>query len=215
MSTEEIVPQKHSGGRPRTTQRLEYLETARTLRSRYAGKALDAQENLFRLADGIWIEETDDKGKRIVYKTPPNYFANNHIIERVLGRAESESDVELAKARTALAMQQVKAGFYKWQAEFLQAQAEGKRIENELVPKQFVSEEEEREHIQTLLLALNRPLLHMTPEKAAEFGISPDRLEDLKGYLGVSQAAVIEEVFEGKAEDVLDEDDDNDTSSED
>lgn len=50
-------------------------------------------ENMFALADGYWQEETDKDGKRIVYKTPPDFKANQYLLDRILGKPTERQEI--------------------------------------------------------------------------------------------------------------------------
>lgn len=47
------------------------------------------------LALGIWVEETDKDGKRIVYSTPPDRKAGEYLINRILGRPTEHHEIDV------------------------------------------------------------------------------------------------------------------------
>lgn len=114
----------------------------------------------------------------------------------VHGRPANLFDERLSEARAALVEQQHDNRLVEAQTRELEARTERSRMECSLVQMSYVSEEEERTRMQRLAESVNRPLLHMTPEIAATFGITdPDKLEELKAYLGREQVEIIREVF--------------------
>lgn len=50
-------------------------------------------ENMFRLADGVWVEETTILGTKIVYQKPPDYKANEYLINRIMGKPTERQEV--------------------------------------------------------------------------------------------------------------------------
>lgn len=45
------------------------------------------------LADGIYVEEQDATGKRIVYRRPPDRAANEYLINRVMGKPTDRTEL--------------------------------------------------------------------------------------------------------------------------
>lgn len=184
--------------------RLE-MEPAGTLyRDDYVNSTIDTDKgvrNIYkRVKVPMYPEKPPDEmvvTKQVETNFAPNLHACIYLMNRIMGPPQAETDKAFTEARTALMMQQIKANFYVWQAEFLRRQAEGKAIENEQWPKQFVSEEDERARIQVFAAFVNEPLIKLTPEKFAEFTSDPNGLENLKAYLGRSQADIFEHVMNG------------------
>jgi len=50
-------------------------------------------ENMLVLADGYWTEETTKEGARIVYKTAPDFKANQYLIDRIMGKPTERTEV--------------------------------------------------------------------------------------------------------------------------
>jgi hypothetical protein len=177
------------------------------MRTKIAAVAPDAVDALKKLVEGVLVQGENAEGQFYYYKIPPNLQACTYLIDRVMGRVSNTADTELAEARAALARQQMQANVFAAQAQFMLAQARLKGIEIDLFPKQFVTEEEELERMQTLAGAVNRPLLMLTPEKAQEFGIPAEKLEELKVYLAKGQQDILDEVFgNAKPTETLEED---------
>lgn len=52
-------------------------------------------ENMFILACGVTVKETDSKtGKERVYTKPPDYRANEYLINRVMGKPKESVEVD-------------------------------------------------------------------------------------------------------------------------
>ena len=50
-------------------------------------------ENMFKLAEGVWYEDTGPTGVKVVYKERPNYKANEYLINRIAGKPTERQEV--------------------------------------------------------------------------------------------------------------------------
>lgn len=50
-------------------------------------------DNMFRLAMGVVIQETDHDGETLVYQKPPDYKSNEYLINRILGKPTEHQEV--------------------------------------------------------------------------------------------------------------------------
>jgi hypothetical protein len=55
-------------------------------------------DNLLRLAEGVWVEETTPTGQRITYKTPPDRQSNEYLINRILGKPTERREDDVSGA---------------------------------------------------------------------------------------------------------------------
>lgn len=50
-------------------------------------------ENMEALADGVWVEEIDKEGGRIVYQRPPDRQANEYLLNRIMGKPTERQEI--------------------------------------------------------------------------------------------------------------------------
>jgi hypothetical protein len=50
--------------------------------------------NMMALADGVYVEETDKDGKKIIYLRPPDRQANEYLINRIMGKPTERQEVD-------------------------------------------------------------------------------------------------------------------------
>jgi hypothetical protein len=50
-------------------------------------------ENMEALADGVFVEEIDETGKRTIYQRPPDRAANEYLINRVMGKPTERREI--------------------------------------------------------------------------------------------------------------------------
>src|SRR5690349_9331747 len=77
---------RHGGSRPnagRKTKEAKILK--QQVDNAIAGRLDQILENMFRLADGIHVQDEKD-GAPVVYLTPPDRLANIYLIDRLLGK---------------------------------------------------------------------------------------------------------------------------------
>lgn len=85
MSTETKL------GRPRKTEL--YKGHIRAAEDQIADRLPQLIDNLFRLADGHWVEETDKDGGRRVYSTSPDRASNEYLINRIMGKPTETREI--------------------------------------------------------------------------------------------------------------------------
>jgi len=51
-------------------------------------------DNMFELADGVTVQETDQDGSVRVYTRPPDYKACAYLIDRILGKTKEHKEVQ-------------------------------------------------------------------------------------------------------------------------
>lgn len=178
-------------------------------------------ENLLQSAKGAWYEEKvqDESGEwvRRVFQKSPNWRNCMYLVDRVMGMPRVEPNPtadRLDEARAGYLELQIAHDIIASQKKELEARGDKARIEVEMWPKQFVTEEEEASNIQSLAAEVNKALLAMTPEQFAEIITGRDpaaALEELKGRVGRDQAEIVAAVMKYKdtrvreAEEVFDE----------
>ncbi len=86
---------KGSGRKPGTSAVI--MERARA----YALQRIEAElepimDASINLSKGIWVEELDDKGKRIkIYKKAPDVNALKHALDQIIGKPTETSNVNV------------------------------------------------------------------------------------------------------------------------
>lgn len=183
----------------------------------------EAAQLLMELAKGITVQDlpaTTRDGKVLppnTYTRPPDREALVYLINRRRGIPRQAPDPildQLNMARTAFIVQQVQAGVPEATARELAARSSLREIEAEMWPKQFVTEEDQRNEIRATVQALNKNLLALTPEEfeAIAPGVkdAAGALERMKGRIGRDQAAIIADVMGAKEQADEDEEEEAD-----
>lgn len=75
-------------GRPRKADRNAGAVAAAEQRIR--DKLPSLIDNMMALADGVWEEEVTLMGRRVVYQTPPDFRANQYLIDRIMGKVKEQ-----------------------------------------------------------------------------------------------------------------------------
>jgi hypothetical protein len=76
--------QKNKGGRPRKTDL--YGGHIRAAEDQVADRLPHLMDNLFRLADGVTVQEEDREGNPRIYSRPPCRQSNEYLINRIMGK---------------------------------------------------------------------------------------------------------------------------------
>lgn len=126
---------KNGGARPGAGRkpRAEKYETAiGKAEKRIVDRLPELIDNLFRLAGGVVVEQTDPDGETTVYQKPPDYKANEYLVNRILGKPTERqeltgedgtplipilTDAEKAQAMVAYAAQQAAIAQYRDQSD--------------------------------------------------------------------------------------------------
>ena len=94
-SIAEYPQHKRKRGRPRTTEL--YASQIRHAENLVADHLPQSVCNIIALADGVWVEEFDEDGKRHVYKEKPDLKANEYLIDRIMGKPTERREVTVDK----------------------------------------------------------------------------------------------------------------------
>ena len=92
------MSEKHGGARPgagRPTERVarDRARVDDAIKNRIARRAGRILGNLFKLADGVTVQEPNKDGTLEVYTKPPDLKANIHLLDRLLGRVTQPVEV--------------------------------------------------------------------------------------------------------------------------
>lgn len=74
-------------------RRLTPKEALSRAEERLARDVLRRIQAMERLAEGVWVEETLDGERRIVYRKPPDRLALQYLIDRAMGRPPQSYEV--------------------------------------------------------------------------------------------------------------------------
>ena len=174
----------------------------------------EMRQLIYRTYDKDKLAVLLDKVYERALSTDPNIDpmpAMKFIFEYVVGRPNvipHETDERLKTAQAMLIEQQVSIGEVAARVEELMARASRAKLEVEMWPRQFVSEEEEISNLQAIAASVNQPLMAMTPEMFQEMIEGKDysaALELLKGHLAKGQAQIMAEVMQYKSEGTTEE----------
>lgn len=80
---------QNGGARPgagRKAKAEKFKQPIAKAEKRIADRLPSLIDNMFALADGVWVEETTLEGARIVYQRPPDRQANEYLINRIMGK---------------------------------------------------------------------------------------------------------------------------------
>lgn len=186
----------------------EELKAGRDLVGNYYPTAI---KNIIKLAEGFTYTTINRKGDDIQVEVPPCLQANTFLVTMVSGVPRQEADPILDRLNEARAAQIEKQTevLIAVQVRELLARALQREKEATMWEKQYVTEEEEREHIVAAVEAAFRKLMSTTPEdylRVTEGKDPGSALEAFKGHIGVSVADVLEEVM-GQGSDAEPDDD--------
>lgn len=74
--------------------KAEKYETAiNRAEKRIADRLPELIDNMFRLATGVIVQDTDDEGETLIYQKPPDYKANEYLINRILGKPTERQEL--------------------------------------------------------------------------------------------------------------------------
>ncbi len=170
-----------------------------------------AAANIIKIANGYTYRTTNAKGQVVEVDARPNLEANIYIINRMLGAVRPEADGildSLNQSRTDFIQNQLTLGFIEAQVKEIMSRAAEKEMFATMWPKQYVTEEQQQDQIQSVATALLRKLMSFTPEEYQELNETHKdpsaALEAFKGRIGVQLSEVMEAVM-GKED--ADEDD--------
>lgn len=80
-------------GRPKKTDK--YRGKIERAEKQIADRLPDLIENMFRLATGVMIEEVNPlTGEKDIYQKPPDYKANEYLINRIMGKPTERQEIE-------------------------------------------------------------------------------------------------------------------------
>jgi hypothetical protein len=85
-----MIEQKKRG-RPRKTDL--YGGHIRAAEDQIADRLPALIDNLFRLADGVTVQEEDDNGKERIYSKPPDRASNEYLLNRIMGKPTEIQEV--------------------------------------------------------------------------------------------------------------------------
>lgn len=160
-----------------------------------------AAANLIKIANGFSYRKLNSKGESVEVDAPPNLEANIYIINRMMGAPRLEADAvldDLNQTRTNLISAQIEF-LVKAQVEELLSRTKLRTIEAEMWPKQFVTEEQQQDQLQSVASELLRKLMSLTPEEYQEINSKHKdpsaALEALKGKIGIELSEVMEAVM--------------------
>jgi hypothetical protein len=71
-------------GRPRKAEK--FAGPIADAEKRIAQKLPELIDNMFLLAHGVLVEKTTLTGGKIIFKEPPDYKANEYLINRIMGK---------------------------------------------------------------------------------------------------------------------------------
>lgn len=198
-----------------TTMRALYPDELKKGRDIFGNFFPEAAANIVRLAEGFSYTALNKKGEAVTIDRPPDLNANIYIINRMLGVPAVEDNEVLHRLNTARAdfmENQLTVGFIEAQVKEIMSRANLRAIEADMWPRQFVTEEQQQDQLQTVATALLTKLMSLTPEEYEEINAKHESpgaaLEALKGKIGVDLADVMETVM-GK-EDGSEEDEEED-----
>ena len=86
---------KNGGARPGAGRKpkAEKYETAiNRAEKRIADRLPELIDNMFRLAEGVTVQEVDEEGGVLVYSKPPDRQANEYLINRILGKPTERAE---------------------------------------------------------------------------------------------------------------------------
>ncbi len=79
-------------GRPRKAE--QYAGAIAKAEKRIADRLPELIDNMFKLASGVYVPDTDKEGNQIgIYLTPPDRAANQYLIDRILGKPTERSEI--------------------------------------------------------------------------------------------------------------------------
>lgn len=79
----------NGGARPgagRKPKAVKYVGQITDCEDRIADRLPELIDNLFELAKGVTIQETDNRGNERVYTRAPDFKANQYLVDRILGK---------------------------------------------------------------------------------------------------------------------------------
>lgn len=180
-----------------------------------------AAANLIKIANGYSYRKLNHKGESVEVDAPPNLEANIYIINRMLGAPRLEPDQildRLNETRADFIQNQLTIGFIQAQVEEIMSRAKLRTIEAEMWPKQFVTEEQQQDQLQSVASELLRKLMSLTPEEYQEINEKHSdpsaALEALKGKIGIELSEVMEAVMGKEDDDPDDEEEEVDAPEE-
>lgn len=84
---------RKGAGRPPNAQRFESQISAAD--RRIAANLIRYIENMEQLADGVTVQEVNQKGDVIVYTRAPDRAANEYLLNRIMGKPVERTEVDL------------------------------------------------------------------------------------------------------------------------
>jgi hypothetical protein len=83
----------HAGGPGRPKKADKYKGKIERAEKQIADRLPDLIENLFTLAEGVTVQETDKDGNERIYTRPPDYKANEYLINRIMGKPTERQEI--------------------------------------------------------------------------------------------------------------------------
>jgi hypothetical protein len=151
-------------------------------------------------ACGVLVQKIGSDGQPVVYAVPPDAKAAAWLLERGLRVEQIEAEIRLSQGRAAVQERTLEVKLLEAQAHFLNQQAEVKAIEGALYPKQFVTEEDQREMLVKVITGICDTVTKMSVERWQEFSGS-DGLEKFKNQFRHRAQAVLADVMGGTVPD--------------
>lgn len=155
-------------------------------------------------AAAAWAEASNENSLVDKVNASQDWRASVALLQARYPETWASPDQQLNLERKKAEQQKLEANIAAAQARELETRAERNVLEASMWQKQFVTEEQQEDMIRKLASVVNKPLMHLTPEKFSELvgGKNPEeQLEILKGFLGVEQSRIVEEVLTGSYED--------------
>lgn len=120
---------REGAGRKPTAQKFE--SKVAIAERKIANRMPELVENMLTLARGVTVQETDKEGNERTYTKPPDYKANEYLLNRIMGkpteRVESSGPGGGAIVITLPALQEAAAELDEWRKSQTEAIPESER----------------------------------------------------------------------------------------
>jgi hypothetical protein len=87
------------GARPgagRKTKAEKFATAIARAEKRIADRLPQLIDNLIALADGVTVQEVDKDGEAVIFTRPPDFKANEYLINRILGKPTEMIEAEVS-----------------------------------------------------------------------------------------------------------------------